>query len=61
MVSQIAEAEKQNKEVLLHLTDEMNALKKQVEDGKLTFKTLKLSLSLFLSIYLSFSQSLFIY
>ena len=39
MMSQIAEAEKQNEDKILHLTDEMNSLKKQVEKCKLTLKT----------------------
>ena len=39
MMSQIAEAEKQNKDKILNLTEEMDSLKKQVGECKLTLKT----------------------
>jgi len=38
MVSQLEDADKQNKEVLQHLKDDMDSLQKQVDDGKEAMK-----------------------
>merc|ERR1719342_1900840 len=41
MVNQLADADKQNKEVLQHLKDDMDSLQKQVDDGKEAMKHLQ--------------------